>query len=192
MNLFQAIQGVAFPDESQFIHAVAPFTPESEAFLKDWKAPRESVYGPDNTLPENVRVVGSLKEIQYAKVVAARNHPSDPIAAAIEDFDKVRKEKEWFSAMTTHHDYYEVEYGVSCEPATIDRLRLVGRNAALIHAELVKNFDDCDGEYGEAACDITVEEIEDFINGCQVDGPTTLTCCSNPDIVWNLIYVYEA
>ena len=192
MNLAEAIQGVAFPDTQKFIHAVAPFTPDSEAYLKDWARPRESLYTATDTLPDDVCVVGSLKEIVWAKVVAARNHPSGPIAAAIENFEEIRKEKAWFASMTTHHDYYEVEYGVSCEPATIDRLRLAGRNAALIHAELVKNFDDCDGEYGEAACDITVEEIEDFINGCQVDGPTTLTCCSNPEIVWNLIYVYEA
>ena len=191
MNLAQAIQGVAFPDESQFIHAVAPFTPDSEAFLKDWKAPRESLYKTDS-LPANVCVVGSLKEIQYAKVVAARNHPATAIAVAIEDLENVRKEKEWFSLMTTHHTYYEVEYGVASDPASIDSMRLVGRNAALLHAELVKAFDPMDGEYGEAACDITVDEIEDFINGCQVDGPTTLTCCSNPEIVWNLIYVYEA
>lgn len=192
MNLREAIQGVAFPDEYKFIHAVAPFTPESEAFLKGWKSPRESLFSKPNETRENVRVVGSLKELQYAKVVAARNHPSDPIAAAIEDLETVRKEKEWFSAMTTHHDYYEVEYGITGDNESIDSSRLVGRNAALIHAELVNSFDDYDGEYGDAACDVTVEEIEDFINGCQVDGPTTLTCCSNPEIVWNLIYVYEA
>ena len=192
MNLAEALQGINSMAEDKFIHAVAPFSPTSEAYLEDWKSPRESLYGPNDDRT-NVCVVGSLKDIWSMHVFLHRKHDDSEasVKSTIDHFEKLRKEREWFSAMTRTTDYYEVEYGFTSEPATIDRLRLVGCNAPMLHTELVNTFDDCDGDYGPAEVSVSVEDIAAFIVGCKTDGPTTLNCSSNPNIVWTLCYVYE-
>ena len=189
MNLREAIEGINSLHSNKCIHADAPFTPESQAYLRDWVKPRESILGTD--LPENVSVVGNLEEIMKIHAFSIKlKGEAGAIKETVQHFEKCRKEKAWFAAITKTSDYYELEYGYRSEPISIDRLRMVGCTGPFLYEEVTGNWDDCDGEYGPCEVTVTEAEVTAWVEACAAgENPEPLDFTDHTDIIYCLYYV---